>query len=214
MLKYLGSAAAVILIASLFVNATAADITLPAPQKTGGPALFESIDRRGSASQSNFPTGEVSQEELSTILWAASGNNRDGAKWTVPMAMGRPPYCKIYVVSEKGVYLYNWKDHSLVEISTENVKADIPTQQFAQNAPIALYFVVDAGQISAMSEPLLSEGGPLLAGAMSQNAYLACEALGIGTRMIYSIKRDAASRLLQLAENDTTLFALPMGKKH
>lgn len=189
------------------------DIQLPPPQKTGGPPLFACFENRRSAGQSTFPSGEVSREDLSTILWAASGLNRQGSKWTVPMAMGRPPYCKIYVTSKDGIHLYNWKEHKLEEISGENVNADIPTQYFAQRAPLSLYFVTDGESISAMDEPLASEGGPLLAGAMSQHVYLACEALGIGTRMIYSIKRDAASRLFKLGENDVVLFAMPMGKE-
>lgn len=193
--------------------ATGGDIKLPEPQKTGGTPLFESMDNRSSAGQSTFPMGEISEQDLSTILWAASGLNRNGTKWTVPMAMGKPPYCKIYVVSDRGVYLYDWKDHILREITTENVKTDIPTQQFAQKAPVSLYIAVHAEQANSLNELLREEGGILLAGAMSQNIYLACESLDVGTRMVYSIKRDAASRLLKLDEGDVVLFGLPMGKK-
>lgn len=197
----------------LSLAAAAADIKLPPPKKTGGPSLLEVLDKRCSAAQTTFPAGAISEEDLSTILWAASGLNRNGNKWTVPMAKGVEPYCTIYVVSDAGVYRYEWKEHTLVRISTDNVKASIPTQTFAQRAPLSLYFVVDGDEIKDFSEPLRGEAGPVLAGGMSQNVYLACEALGIGTRMIYSVKRDVASRLMKLDDNDLVLFALPMGKR-
>lgn len=205
--------AALLTLAVMTAPLFAADITLPPPQKTGGKGMFESLDKRNSAGQSTFPMGGISRQDLSTILWAASGQNRDGGKWTVPMAMGKPPYCKIYVTTEDGVYFYDWKEHKLVEVATEDVREAVPLQQFAQKAPVCLYFIVDGKGVASMSEPLSEEGGPVLAGAMSQNVYLACESLNIGTRMIYSIKRDAAKRLFDLADDDVPLFALPMGKR-
>jgi len=194
--------------------ATAAEeIKLPNPQKAGGPALFAAIDDRGSPGQNAFPAGELSQEDLATILWAATGNNRNGSKWTVPMAMGRPPYCKVYVALKSGIYLYNWKRNTLGQISDKDQRAAIPMQQFAKDAPAMLIIVVDNKALESFPPPLQEESGLVLAGAMSQNIYLACEGVGVGTRLVYSIKRDETSRLLELSEKETPVFALPMGKK-
>lgn len=191
----------------------AGEVKLPAPKKKGGTPLFEAIDQRGSAGQSGFPTKKIPDEDLATILWAATGTNRDGRLWTVPMAMGRPPYCKIYITSDDGVFRYDWKNHSLVEISRENVKADIPLQPMVKNAPLVLYLVVDGEEVAKLNAPMNEEAGPVLAGAMSQDIYLAAAGVGVGTRVIYSIKRDEASRLLKLPAKDKPLFAMPMGKK-
>lgn len=190
----------------------AADIKLPAPQKTGGTPVLEAIDKRGSGAGNSFPTGAISREELSTILWAASGHNRDGRLWTVPMGMGRPPYCKIYVAMDEGVFLYNWRDHSLTGVSAENVKAALPMQDFVKKAPVSLYFVTDAAEIGNVNNPAAPEWGPLLAGNMTQNIFLAGQTLGVGARIVYSINRDETKKRLQLADGDTPLFVMPMGK--
>lgn len=197
----------------LFSVVFAADIQLPPPQKTGGTPLFEAIDQRASAKQADFPSGEISNEALSTILWAASGHNRDGKLWTVPMAMGNPPYCKIYVTSKDGVFLYNWETHSLKEISKDPVHGTIPMQQFAKSAPMNLYIVADSAELERLKSPFGDEFGLVLAGAMSQNIYLACDAVGVGARLVYSIRRNEATAALRLDAGDTPYFAIIMGKK-
>lgn len=199
--------------ACLFVQASAADIQLPKPQKTGGKPMFEVIDQRSSARGSDFPSEKIPEETLSTILWAASGHNRDGRLWTVPMAMGKPPYCKIYLTSTDGVYLYHWKNHSLELVSDENIHADIPMQKFAKDAPLNLYIVADGKMLNDMNSPFGDEFGLVLAGAMSQNIYLACQGLDVGARLIYSIQREEAFKKLRLSPGDKPYFAIVLGKK-
>ncbi len=203
------------LCAVLFAGcAFAAEIVpLPAPQKTGGPALMNAIDARASASGSAFPSGQVSNQALSNILWAASGHNRDGRLWTVPMAMGRAPYCKIYVLTKNGASLYRWRDHSLETVNPADLNSVIPAQAFAQRAPINLIVVTDGKELAAMGSPYGQEMGILLAGAMSQNIYLASQTDNVGARLIYSINRDAAKRELRLAATDEPLFSIVLGKK-
>lgn len=190
----------------------AEEIVLPAPQKTGGPALFAAIDNRSSAPQSTFPTNPVPMEDLSTILWAASGHNRDGVKWTVPMALGRPPYCKIYVSMPEGAFLYDWEGHKLIRVGTENVTPDLVSQRFAKAAPTTLYVMGDGEELATMSYPISTECGILLAGAMSQNVYLACEGLGVGARLVYSMDRELTKEKFRLAPLDQPFFAILMGK--
>ena len=212
-MKYLACVLVACILSLSAAIAAENEIQLPEPKKTGGPALFEAMDQRGSPGQGSFPSGEVSNEDLSTILWAASGHNRESSnKWTVPMAMGRPPYCKIYVVSKSGAFLYNYKKHTLVRVNDKDVRTLIPLQQFAKDAPATLYLVSDGKALEGLTEPIGSEGGPLLAGAMSQNIYLACGGVGVGARLIYSIKRDEAAKQLKLDAKDTALFAMPIGK--
>ncbi len=205
-------ALALVLILAYSLNSFAEDIKLPEPQKAGGPALYNAIDHRASANQNTFPSGELSQQELSTILWAASGHNRNGKLWTVPMAMGRPPYCKIYITNRDGVYLYDWRNHTLVQISSDNVHSRIPTQPFAKNAPVNLYIVEDGEQMAQMNGPTDAEFPLVLAGAMSQNIYLASQGLWVGARMAYSINRDEAAKAFNLGPRDKALFVIVLGK--
>lgn len=203
-------ALAVLVLASV---APAGEINLPAPQKSGGPGLFDVINQRGSALSRGFPANPLTREDYSTILWAASGLNRDGTKWTVPMAMSKPPYCRIYITNAEGAFLYNWRNHSLEQITAENVNAAIPTQDFAKAAPANLYLVTDGEALAALPPNLAGEVGILLAGSMSQDVYLACEALGVGARLIYSIDRKAAAENFKLNPSDVAICTMVLGKK-
>ena len=191
----------------------AADIKLPTPQKYGGTPLYEAMDQRGSATNPGFPSKRLDMEDFSTILWAASGHNRDGKKWTVPMANGRPPYCKVYLALDEGVFLYDWSKNILKQVSTQNVKDVIPSQDFVKKAPASLYIVSDSQALAKVPPAMAAEFSAVLAGAMSQNIYLACEGIGVGTRVIYSIDRALATKLLKLDPLDVPFFVMPLGKR-
>ncbi len=201
----------VLLALSLFATAAfaAESIKLPEPRKSGGPDLLAAIAQRASANSGAFPKNEFTREELATILWAATGRNRDGAKWTVPMGMGLPPYTKVYVTDKTGAYLYDWNSHSLVAVGDAKAHAAIPAQAFGKTSPANLYMVTDS---AALTGRATEEWAVLLAGAMSQNVYLAAQAVNAGARLIYSIDHDAARRELRLAANDKPLFAIILGK--
>lgn len=123
-------------------QALAADVVLPPPQTQGGAGLFDTLKKRSSLSGGDFsPLAEVSLEELSTVLWAASGLNRGQKGWTVPMARGLPPYATIFVAGNQGLFRYDWVEHKLVEISGENVKDQLGGQSFVKKAFYVLIFV-------------------------------------------------------------------------
>lgn len=188
-------------------------LPLPAPQKTGGPELFTAIDNRASAAQGNFAANELRLEDAATLLWAATGLNRDGSKWTVPMGRGAPPYCKVCYADKNGAYVYDWKSHALVKITDHNIIADTVTQDFARKAPGMIYVVEDAAEKAKITfDAWRDEFTLLLAGAMSQNIYLAAQGLRIDARLIYSVDRDATRRLLELSADDKVFFAIVLGK--
>ena len=163
--------------------ASAASFLLPEPDKTGGPSVLEAIANRASAEQKPFEKEELSEKELATILWAATGKNREPKGWTVPMAMGREPYIKIYVLLKKGGYLYNWEKGGLIEQTDEKrLTSAAVTQDFAKTAPCVIVFVT-SGQMNT------DEFNYIATGAMSQNIYLAAQALGLKTRFLASYNK-------------------------
>jgi Nitroreductase len=179
---------------------------LPAPQKNGGKALFSAIEDRASATQSSFPTGAISKEDLSTILWAASGRSRKGSAWTVPTARGYDPYASIFVLGRDGAYSYNGKNHSLTKISGEDLIANVSGQSFATKAPYVLLFV------SKLGSSRDTQFGHVLVGSMTQNVYLACDALGIGARYMATLNGDMLKAKLGLGKDDDVVCIMPMGK--
>ena len=47
----------------------AQSVKLPAPQTTGGVPTLEAIEKRASAVSGQFPTGEISRQELSCYIF-------------------------------------------------------------------------------------------------------------------------------------------------
>jgi nitroreductase len=188
-----------------------ADRALPPPQQEGGMGIFEALKKRSSVVGGDFSPGEITPQELSTILWAATGLNRGTTGWTVPMAHGRPPYCRVYVADAGGVFLYDWSAHSLKEISAKNIKADIGAQSFVKKAASILIFVSDAQSLAGFGGNA-DEYGHVAVGAMTQNVYLAAASLGIGARYIHSLRREAVVSALKLPEGDVPVCLMLLGK--
>ena len=195
------------------VGAASADVPLPAPQRSGGLGVFDALGSRASAVGADFASmKDVSLENLSTVLWAATGLNRGEKGWTVPMAMGMEPYVKIYVARADGTFLYDWRTHALKEVSKEDVRGRIGKQDFVAKAPCTLIFVSDSAALSRkFKDDDGEEFAAVAAGAMTQNVYLASGALGIGTRYIRSARDDEIERILSLRDDDDVLCIMPMG---
>jgi hypothetical protein len=203
-----------IVAAMLFcIPAALAGEPLPIPQQAGGMSLFEALKKRSSASGGDFSLAEVTREELSSILWAASGLNRGEKGWTVPMWRGVPPYCRVYVAADNGVFLYDWKNHSLEKITDENIKGKIGKQTFVKKAYYTLIFVSDAQILSQFdNEDITRDFSHVAVGAMTQNVYLACAALRIGARYIHSMNTEEISRALKLPQGDVPIALMLLGK--
>ena len=60
----------------------------------------------------------------------------------------------IYVARADGLYLFDHKEHSLKKILAEDIRAITGVQEFTQDAPINLIYVVDAED---MEHPVLSD---------------------------------------------------------
>lgn len=191
-----------------------ADVKLSPPAREGGEGIFTLLERRASGTRGAFPSGGISDGELSTILWAASGLNRGGKGWTVPMAGGSPPYVKIFAVRPDGTFLYDWKEHAMTEVTGENILKKITADDFAQKSPCVLVFVSSPeghGNMAALKDG--NAMAYIASGAMTQNVYLAADALGISGRYMVSMKTDALRSELKLSKSETPLCIMPLGKR-
>jgi len=195
-------------------TATAAENTLPKPAVEGGKSVLAAINSRASALRDQFPVNPISMQDLSTLLWAASGRNRDGKGWTVPVGQGRDPYCTVYVAKSDGVFRYDGKSHNLTEISKENIIPGTTSQAWAHKAPAMLIFVIDGAKMAEISDPVRrATWGYLLIGCMTEHVYLAADSLNIGVRYMASLHEDFVRAKLGLQAADTPVCLLPMGHR-
>lgn len=193
-------------------GAGAADISLPPPQTKGGPSILEGIENRASAKADLFPTGPINDQELATLLWAATGRNRGGKGWTIPAALSKPPYVSVYVAGDKGAFLYEPLKHVLIETTDKNIKASLSSQLYVAKTPCVLIFVVKAENAQMFGS---SDYGKnfysIMVGSMTQNIYLASQALNISARFMAGIEIAAIRAELNLAEGDIPIGIMPLG---
>jgi SagB-type dehydrogenase family enzyme len=205
---------AVLIVLSVNSIAFAAN-SLPTPVKEGGIGVFEALNARASAKGGSFPSIELNDEELSQVLWAATGLNRDGNGWTVPMAMGTKPYCAIYVSIKSGVFQYDWENHELKEVSKSDIREKIANQEYAKTSPCSLIFVTNMEVLRNTydrDKDLAFHFASVAIGAMTQNIYLAAASLNLGTRYIYGINRPLIHEELNLSKEDSAVCIMLIGK--
>lgn len=204
MKKILVLAAALVVAASSC--AAALPMVLTEPQTSGGPGLFDALSSRASAPEADFTREELTLDELSTVLWAATGRNGDES-WTVPVIMGRDPIVSVYVMLKDGGYLYNWEKNALMEVNNDRkILRRAVNQDFAKTAPCLLIFV-DRGVIN------MKDVAALATGAMAQNAGLAAQSLGLKARFMTSFNRSAIEETLNLGPVTNVMGVMAIGRQ-
>ena len=137
----------------------AADIVkLDQPDLERGAPIMKALSDRQSIR--SFSEKALSQKDLSDLLWAANGINRqESGKRTAPSAMNRQDV-KIYICTKKASYLYDHKAHAMIPVNDGDVRP--------ADAPICLILVTDTAEPWAAMD----------AGIVSQNISLFCSGTG------------------------------------
>lgn len=153
---------------------------------------------------------ELSEQDLSDLLWATIGVNRENGNLTAPTAMNRQEIL-LYVFSAKGVCLYSPQEHCLTLVA-EGDHRDIVagSQPFAKAAPISLLMVGDFNRFGAKNDHTMSLVS-MDAGYVSQNIDLYCAAAGLATVPRATMDVKALQALLKLNENQIPLLNNPVG---
>jgi SagB-type dehydrogenase family enzyme len=191
-----------ILMASFCISCTAQDISLPAPQRTGGKPLMDALNERQTTRE--FSDRELDEQILSDLLWAAYGFNRED-KRTVPSANDRQEF-SVYVVLKSGVYVYDAKQNILIQKAKGDFRSKVGKQDFVAIAPLNLVYVANLSKNDA-------GGATVDVGFISQNVYLYCASAGLGTVVRGWFEKDEVKAALQLSENEEPILTQTVGYK-
>ena len=123
-------------------------VQLPDPQRTGGMPLFEALNNRQSAR--SYSPQKLTMQQLSNLLWAAYGVNRDDGRRTAPSARNVQEF-DIYLIMEDGWYVYDHTDHALIRLGDEDLREHAGSQEFVSMAPLNLIFVADYDRMAGYS---------------------------------------------------------------
>ena len=186
----------------------AQDISLPAPQKTGGKTTLETLWNRASGTE--FSDRMLSAQDLSNLLFAAIGVNRDNGKLTSPTASNHQEI-RLFVFTAEGVCEYLNAENNLHPV----VKGDhrdliAGRQDWVKTAPVILLLVADENKFGRSDERSKLVMG-VDAGIVSENINLFCAGTGLVTRPRMSMDVQAIKALLSLDETQTPLLNNPVG---
>jgi nitroreductase len=157
-------------------------------------SLEKSIMRR--MSMRNFTEHPVTDEELSTILWAAYGLRGDG-NHTIASINGS--YAVVIYVLLEDVYKYNPINHSLV-FYKEGDYRDIVGWQYHAPVQLGLCWNTDKADVNF---------GSAECGAVGQNIYFAANAIGLGT--VITAQKNPAIEPVGIPSNEKGVGVMPIG---
>ena len=196
-----------ILLCTLFLSTmNAQNMNLPAPQKKGGKPLMEALAER--KSNRTFSGQKLTEQELSNLLWAANGINREDGRRTAPSARNMQQI-EIYVIMPDATYLYDYKEHKLTLVKKGDFRT-IATNDFAHKAPVVLLFVANYDKMKGMSDETRDLYSATDCGNVSQNVYLYCASVGLNTVALGNIDREKAKK--EFGFNGKAILGQPVGR--
>jgi SagB-type dehydrogenase family enzyme len=194
-------------------------VRLPVPATDGTVSVEEAMQERRSI-RSFDPDATMNLDGVSQILWAAQGITSGSRLRTAPSAGAVYPF-SIYLVAERvgslpsGIYRYSPGEHQLELVIEGEFLTDIATaslnQRWIGSASILVAMVAD---YSVITDAYGNRGimyTHMEAGHISQNIYLQCVSLGLGTCAVGAFDESAIAGILMLPDNETALYLMPVG---
>jgi len=192
------------------VGDAAPTIVLPPPDRQGGKPLMQALAQR--QSRRAFAPQALKPAQLSALLWAAAGINRDklGGR-TAPSALNAQEV-QLYVALPEGLHLYDPSAHLLRQVLHEDVRRVTGYQDFVDSAPLDLIYVADHARMKLVPAARREAYAHAAAGAMAQNVYLYCASAGLATVIRAWFDADALARAMRLDADQQLLLAQTVGR--
>lgn len=191
----------------------AQDITLPAPDKSGGKPLMQALNERKSSR--SYSKENLTQQQISDLLWAACGYNRPEQKMrTAPSAMNTQEI-DIYVALSSGIYLYEPSAHKLIQISNKDLRGLTGSQDFVAEAPLNLIYVADMAKLKKKEGDEIKDSELLWpyanTGFISQNVYLYCASANLVSVVRGLVPKEKLAPAIGLRSNQVIILAQTVG---
>ncbi len=180
------------------------DIKLLKPSSKGESSLMEALKERESSR--SYSSKMLTAQHMSDLLWAAFGINRSSGKRTAP-SYGNIQEIDIYVIMEKGVYLYNPKQHSLEFISKKDLRTVAGVQEYVHTAPVNLIYVADYRKVNDIGTEMVYAD----TGYISQNVFLFSASVGLATAVRANIDKGRLAREMELKDYQQIILGQTVG---
>ena len=169
--------------------------------------MLDALNHRQSTRE--FSDKEIDMQNLSNLLWAGWGFNRETDKRTAPSSQNLQEM-DIYVVKADGFYLYNAKNQSLVKLGNEDLRSATGSQDFVGNAPLNLVYVADLDRTKTTNFEIEPTASYANIGFIAQNVYLYCSSAGLGS-VVRGLVPKELSLKLNLGGHQKIILAQTIG---
>lgn len=199
------------------ISAQTEVIKLPEVNLKGKLSLEETLKER--KSRRSYLKSELRIDEISQLLWAAQGINRNDGKRTAPSAGALYPLEFYLLIGDVknlnvGLYQYDPMNHSLIIKNNKNLIPSLTSamQQFVTNGAA---IIIITGVYERTTQKYGERGIRYVhmdVGFACQNIYLQAESLGLGTVYMGAFNDNLLSDILQLPKNHKPLGVMPVGR--
>ena len=196
-------------------------IKLPAKQLNPEFSLDQALEKRGSCRY--FNEEKQTLKELSNLLWASQGitDKRYRVRRTIASAGAVYPIKMFITVRnngmhdlDKGIYYYNVEDHSLEQISDEDITKDLSKACYNQEFINKASFTIILASDNSRTKELYDERGDqyvfMEAGSITQNIYLTTVERKLGTVFIGAFDDQQVKEIIGL-DKLLPLAVMPVG---
>jgi SagB-type dehydrogenase family enzyme len=194
-------------------------IKLPEPKIPRGISIEEAI--KGRRSVREFTPEPLSLEDLSQLLWSAQGITGRSRGRAAPSAGATYPL-ELYAVVERvsgidpGLYHYLPKEHSLdcVTLGPYNTALSDASlgQACVRNASLNLVFAAVYDRTTGRYGERGIRYVHIDVGHASENVYLQCRSLGLGTVAVGAFDDEKVKDALKLKKEESPVYIMPVGK--
>lgn len=187
-------------------------IALDKPLLESGLPLMQALSRRQSTRQ--FADTPLTARQLSELLWAADGINREASGGRTAPSPHSFNEIDIYAALPSAVYRYDAQGHCLVLKRAVDARNLTGYQDFVGRAPLDLVYVVNHGRLLEMPIQQRDVFSAATAGAIAQNVYLYCASAGLATVVRGWLNRRILAEALSLNEDEIPILAQTVGIAH
>ena len=191
----------------------AQDIVLPAPDKTGGKPLMQTLDERQTSR--SFATDDLSLQQLSDLFWAAWGYNRPSEKKRTAPSSRNVQEIDVYAALRSGLYLYDADKHILKQIHNRDIRSLTGTQDFVGTAALNLIYVADMAKFGKKEGDEIKDSELLSpyvnTGFIAQNVYLYCASANLGCVVRGMVPKDILAPEMGLRSNQRIILGHTVG---
>lgn len=187
---------------------SAQDIALLTPETGKGVNVMQAFNQRRSTRE--FDSKELTLQDMSNLLWATMGINRQDNKLTAPSCRNLQEI-RLFVITANGAYEYIPLSHSLHQVAEGDLRQMVARQQdFVTNAPVSLLMVADMDKFGNTDSRSMTMAA-IDAGIVTENACIAAAGLGLATVPRASMESDKLRQALGLTETQIPLMNAPVG---